>query len=258
MKLLILLLLEMVKAILLCVDNPLDSNKKFLRSNLTESLLENLLFNERRQQDSIKLFEISDIYNIKDNKINVSRKLAVIASGRAGHNYKDFSKKISKKYLDSLFKESLPSEDFEFKVLSRDSLNTKVKNEIISCEVDISNFSTDVLTYSEISKSPESFIEYSPISDLPKSIRDLSFSIKDFSELDKFMEYILEFKHDLLKEVYIFDYFNNEKNAEIKIGFRFVFQSSDSTITEAQVNNIISVIIDHIEEIDGITIPGLT
>ena len=92
MKLLIHLLLELVQAILLCVDNPLDSNKKFLRSNLTQSLLENLLFNERRQKDSIKLFEISDIYNIKDNEINVSRKLAVIASGRAGHNYKDFSK----------------------------------------------------------------------------------------------------------------------------------------------------------------------
>ena len=242
----------------ICVDNPLDSNKKFLRSNLTQSLLENLLYNERRQKDSIKLFEISDIYNIKDNKINVSRKLAVIASGRAGHNYKDFSKKITKKYLDSLFKKSLPSEDFEFKVLSRESLNTKVKNEIISCEVDIANFSTDVLTYAEISKSPESFIEYSPISDLPNSIRDLSFSIKNFKEFDRFKEYILEFKHDLLKEVYIFDYFNNEKNGEIKIGFRFVFQSSDSTITEAQVNNIISVIIDHIEEIDGITIPGLT
>ena len=241
----------------ICVDNPLDSNKKYLRSNLTQSLLENLLFNERRQKDSIKLFEISDIYNIKDNKINVSRKLAVIASGRAGHNYRDFSKKISKKYLDALFKESLPNEDFEFKVLSRESLNTKVKNEIISCEVDIANFSTDVLSYSEISKSPESFIEYSPISDLPYSIRDLSFSIKDFTELDKFIEYILEFKHKLLKEKYIFDYFNNEKNAEIKIGFRFIFQSADSTITETQVNDIISVIIDHIEEIDGITIPGL-
>ena len=241
----------------ICVDNPLDSNKKFLRSNLTQSLLENLLYNERRQKDSIKLFEISDIYNIKDNKINVSRKLAVIASGRAGHNYKDFSKKITKKYLDSLFKKSLPSEDFEFKVLSRESLNTKVKNEIISCEVDIANFSTDVLTYAEISKSPESFIEYSPISDLPNSIRDLSFSIKNFKEFDRFKEYILEFKHDLLKEVYIFDYFNNEKNTEIKIGFRFVFQSSDSTITETQVNDIINVIIEHIKEIDGISIPGL-
>lgn len=239
------------------VDNPLDSNKKFLRSNLTQSLLNNLLFNERRQKDSIKLFEISDIFNIKDNKINVSRKLAVIASGRVGHNYRDFSKKISIKYLDSLFRESLPGENFEFKVLSRESLNTKIKNEIISCEVEISNFSTDVLGYLEISKPPESFIEYTPISDLPKSIRDLSFSVKDFTELDKLKEYILEFKDDLLKEVYIFDYFNNEKNAEIKIGFRFVFQSSDSTITEGQVNDIINVIIKHIEEIDGISIPGL-
>jgi len=239
------------------VDNPLDSNKKYLRSNLTESLLENLLFNERRQKDSIKLFEISDIYNVKDNKINVTRKLAIIASGRAGHNYEDFSKKISKKYLTSIFKETLPSENFEFKVLNRESLNTKVKNEIICCEVDIANFSSDVLSYKKVSKPPESFIEYSPISDLPCSIRDLSFSIKDFTELDKFIEYILEFKHKLLKEIYIFDYFNNEKNAEIKIGFRFIFQSVDSTITETQVNDIINVIIEHTEEIDGITIPGL-
>ena len=239
------------------VDNPLDSNKKYLRSNLTESLLENLLYNERRQKDSIKLFEISDIYTVKNNKINVTRKLGIIASGRAGHNYKDFSKKISKKYLTSVFKETLPNENFEFKVLNRELLNTKVKNEIIFCEVDIANLSSDVLSYKKISKPPESFIEYSPISDLPYSIRDLSFSIKDFTELDKFIDYILEFKHKLLKEIYIFDYFNNEKNAEIKIGFRFIFQSADSTITETQVNDIISVIIDHTEEIDGITIPGL-
>ena len=239
------------------VDNPLDSNKKYLRSNLTESLLENLLYNERRQKDSIKLFEISDIYTVKNNKINVTTKLGIIASGRAGHNYRDFSKKISKKYLTSVFKETLPNENFELKVLNRESLNTKVKNEIICCEVDIANFSSDVLSYKKVSKPSESFIEYSPISDLPCSIRDLSFSIKNFTELDKFIEYILEFKHKLLKEIYIFDYFNNEKNAEIKIGFRFIFQSTDSTITEMQVNDIINDIIEHTEEIDGITIPGL-
>ncbi len=239
------------------VDNPLDSNKKFLRSNLTESLLENLLFNERRQKDSIKLFEISDVYTLKDNKINVKRKLAIIASGRAGHNYKDFSKKISKKYLTSIFKEILPNENLEFSLLNRKSLNTKVKNEIICCEIDIATFSSDILSFKETYKPPESFIEYTPISDLPISIRDLSFSIRDFTELDKLQKYILEFEHELLKDVFIFDYFNNEKNAEIKIGFRFVFQSADTTITEMQVNKIINVIISHIEEIDGITIPGL-
>ncbi len=239
------------------VDNPLDSNKKYLRSNLTESLLENLLFNERRQKDSIKLFEISDVYTLKENKINVKRKLAIIASGRAGHNYKDFSKKITKKYLTSIFKEILPNENLEFSLLNRKSLNTKVKNEIICCEIDIASFSSDVLSFKETFKPPESFIEYTPISDLPISIRDLSFSIKDFTKLDKLQKYILEFEHELLKDVFIFDYFNNEKNAEIKIGFRFVFQSADTTITEMQVNKIINVIISHIEEIDGITIPGL-
>ena len=239
------------------VDNPLDSNRKYLRSNLTESLLENLLFNERRQKDSIKLFEISDVYTLEDNKINVKRKLAIIASGRAGHNYKDFSKKISKKYLTSIFKEILPSENLEFSLLNRELLNTKVKNEITCCEIDMASFSSDVLSYKEISKPPESFIEYTPISDLPISIRDLSFSVRDFTKLDKLQEYILEFKHELLKEVFIFDYFNNEKDTEIKIGFRFVFQSADTTITEMQVNNIINVIIAHIEDMDGITIPGL-
>ena len=240
------------------VDNPLDSNRKYLRSNLTESLLENLLFNERRQKDSIKLFEISDVYTLKDNKINVKRKLAIIASGRAGHNYKDFSKKISRKYLTSLFKEILPGENLEFSLLNRELLNTKVKNEIICCEIDMASFSSDVLSFKEISKPPESFIEYTPISDLPISIRDLSFSIRDFTELDKLQKYILEFEHELLKDVFIFDYFNNEKDAEIKIGFRFVFQSVDTTITEMQVNKIINVIISHIEDIDGITIPGLS
>ena len=240
------------------VDNPLDSNKKYLRSNITESLLENLLYNERRQKDSIKLFEISDIYTLENSKINATRRLGIIASGRAGHNYKDFSKKITKKYLITLFKEILPNENFEFKVLNRESINTKLTNEIIYCEVDIANFSSDILSYKKISKPPESFIDYSPISDLPCSTRDLSFSIKDFTELDKFVEYILGFRHKLLKEIYIFDYFNNEKNAEIKIGVRLIFQSADSTITETQVNNIISVIIDHTEDIDGITIPGLT
>jgi phenylalanyl-tRNA synthetase beta chain len=220
-------------------------------------LLDNLLYNERRQKDSIKLFEISDIYTLKNNKINVTRKLGIIASGRVGHNYRDFSKKISKKYLITLFKEILPNENFEFKVLNRESINTKVTNEIIGSEVDIVNFSPDVLKYKESSKSPESFKEYLPISDLPHSMRDLSFSIKDYTKLKELESLILNFDDELLKDVFIFDYFNNDKNSEIKIGFRFVFQSTDSTITETQVNNIISVIINHTKEIKGITIPGL-
>ena len=239
------------------VDNPLDSNREYLRTNIISSLLDNLIFNERRQKDSIKLFEISDVYTSKDNQIDRVRRLSIIASGRAGHNYEDFSKKINIKHLTKLFKKGLPGENFDFQILDRDSTKTKIKNEIIGCEVDISNFSTEVLNYKEISKSPDNFIQYCPIPELPYSQRDLSFSIKDHTKCKPLEKFILEYDDELLKKVFLFDYFYNEKNAEIKIGFRFVFQSTDITITEMQVNNIMSVIIDHAKKIDGISIPGL-
>ena len=240
------------------VDNPLDSNKKYLRTNISDSLLDNLIFNERRQKDSIKLFELSDIYTSANNKIKKTRKLSIIASGRVGHNHEDFSKKINKNYLIKLFKEALPNEDFDFQILSRDSLkNSKNKNEIIVCEIDVNNLSSEVLKYNEKFKLPTNFNQYSPVSDLPFSVRDLSFSITDFSKCKPLEEYILDYKNELLQDVYIFDYFHNHKNEEIKIGFRFIFQSAKSTITETEVNNIIGVIISHTQKIKGVTIPGL-
>ena len=156
------------------VDNPLDSNREYLRTNITNSLVDNLLFNERRQKDSIKLFEISDVYS-SSNGINKKRNLSIIASGRVGLNYEDFSKKINKKYLTTLFQEILPNEVFDFKILSRDLLNTKIKNEIVTLEVDIDKFSSDILSYNEVSKSPEGFVQFNPISDLPSSSKDISY-----------------------------------------------------------------------------------
>ena len=67
----------------------------------------------------------------------------------------------------------------------------------------------------------------------------------------------MEFQDELLKHVYVFDYFHNKKNAEIKMGFRFIFQSPDSTITEFQVNDIINDIISYTLKIKGVTLPGL-
>ena len=239
------------------IDNPLDSNKEHMRTNIIDSLLENLIFNERRQKDSIKLFEISDIYTIKDNQINKIRRLGIIASGRVGHNHEEFSKNINIKYLTDKFNDELPSEDFNFKVLNRETLDTKIKNEIVASEVNIDSFSPEMLNYKHNSKAPKKFNQYFPISDLPYSKRDLSFSIEEYSSCEILKKYIMGIEDKLLKEVFIFDYFYNEKNAEIKIGFRFVFQSDDSTITESQVNNIIGVIINHTKNIKGVTIPGL-
>jgi phenylalanyl-tRNA synthetase beta chain len=238
------------------VDNPLDSKREFLRTNLTNSLVDNLLYNERRQKDSIKLFEISDIY-LSNNGLHKKRKLSIVASGRVGLNYKDFSKKINKKYLETIFQEILPNEVFDFEILSRDSLDTKIKNEIVALEVDINSFSDDVLSYQESSKSPEGFVQFKPLSDLPSSFKDISYSIKDFSKFTELQDLLFNYQSDILKDVYIFDYFNNEKKKEVKIGFRFTFQSNETTLSSSEIDSVIDGIVNKSQKITGISIPGI-
>lgn len=237
------------------VDNPLDLNKKFLRTSLKESLINNLLFNERRQKDSIKLFEISDIY-FKDK--NSHRKyLGIIASGRVDKNHEDFTKTIDKKYLNGIFKDHINKELFlKIENIQRTSLESKSKNEIVYCEIELNSLFNISYKSTKKKRNIEEF-QYKKISDYPSSSRDLSFSVTDGSELKLLKDYVFNFKDKLLKEAYIFDYFFNEKKEEIKIGFRFVFQSLESTVTEKEVSKVIQQIIMHTQSFKNIKIPGL-
>tara|TARA_B100000795_G_scaffold660_1_gene460 strand:- start:2265 stop:4178 length:1914 start_codon:yes stop_codon:yes gene_type:complete len=240
------------------VDNPLDSNRAYLRTNITDSLVDNLLFNERRQKDSIKLFEISDVY-LSSNGIKKLRKLSIIASGRAGKNYEDFSKKINKDYLNSIFQSISPNnyEVFNFKTISRDSLDTKIKSEIFALEIEIDEIPKEILEYIPVSEPPRSFAQYKLISEFPTTYRDLSFSIKDPSKLIELQEIALNYKDELLRETFIFDYYENKEKQEIKLGVRFLFQSQVETLTDEVIDKIIFDIANACKALSGIDIPGL-
>ena len=242
------------------VDNPLDSSRQFIRTNLQSSLLENLLYNERRQQNSIKLFEISDVYSI-DSNLNNKKVLGIICSGRVGKNYLDFSKKINIKYIKNLIKELLPSAIINPINIDRKNLNTKLNNEIIYLELDLNllnDLDPDLISNQKRHSKEHNFIKYSPVSEFPSSSRDLSFSIKSIDKYYEIQEYLLTYKNDLIKEIFIFDFYNNQENNEIKLGFRFIFQSTTSTITENEVNSVMEAIIKHTLSIDSVTIPGLS
>ena len=87
------------------IDNPIDSTRKVLRSSIIPSLINNLDFNEKRQKDSIKLFEISDIYYI-DKNYNHAKKtvLGIIISGRISNNPLNFNVKFDNNYLQNFLK----------------------------------------------------------------------------------------------------------------------------------------------------------
>lgn len=237
------------------VDNPLDSNRKYLRTNLKDSLINNLLFNERRQKDSVKLFEITDLYS-NQNRVG-KRVIGLIASGRVDKNFLDFSKKIDKLFFQKILSK-LNSNEYEIEVISRQSLDSKSRNPVIYCEIEInSSFIVDG-SYDNLGIKDIYNKQYTPISEFPNSSRDLSFSIKDFSKCKILEEFILNFEDNLLKDVFVFDYYKNEKMKEIKIGFRFIFQSKDSTITDKEVDSVMNTVINTALKYEKVTIPGLS
>ena len=238
------------------VDNPLDSNKRFMRLNMKESLIKNLIYNERRQHDSIKLFVISDVYSFDETPIKKTL-IGIIASGRLGNNYEEFSKKIDHKYIQSILADLYNEDSILIKSIPRESLDTKIKDEIFYVEADINelSFKNDKLEFDNFSLSKE--IKYSPISEYPSSYRDLSFSVKNQSSLEALQKLILTYENKLIKSAFIFDFFINEKKQEIKIGFRIIFQSLNKTITDNEINLVIDCIIKESTKIDWVTIPGI-
>ena len=238
------------------IDNPLDSNRKNLRTSLKHSLIENLLYNERRQKDSVKLFEISDVYS-KDSNILQEKKLGIIVSGRCGHNYEDFSKNLDLYYLNEVFKSNNDLEIFDFEEISREDLKTKKKEKIFYAELFVDDIPETFFKGIKTKKSLINFVKYQPVSEFPSSSRDFSFSIEDPGQYNNVISSIENFHDDNLKDFFIFDFYINKKNGEIKVGVRLIFQSTLNTLSEAEIKKSTKKLLRPLVDLEGVTIPGL-
>ena len=238
------------------IDNPLDSNRNYLRTSLRDSLLENLLYNERRQKDSIKFFEISDLYT-KNNQINQGKKLGIIISGRRGHNYLDFSKKLDNAYLSGLLNQDSKNQAFVIEEISRKELKTKKKDRIFYFEISIDKIPKHLFEELESTIDQINFIKYQSVSEFPSSSRDFSFSIKDSEKYDAVINYLSDLNDENLKDAFIFDFYENKKLNEIKVGVRLIFQSNLNTLSEEDIQKSVNKLLQPIIDIEGISIPGI-
>lgn len=238
------------------IDNPLDSNKNNFRLSLKESLIENLLFNERRQKDSIKLFEISDIYS-KDKKLKQQKKIGIIISGRLGNNYRDFSKKLNFKYLNKILNEDLGENIFDIVEIDRNSLDTKKKDKIFYVEIPLDEIPEIFFINQKANKKNINFSCYKHASEFPSSTRDFSFSINDLNKVNTVIGLLEEVSDTIIKESFIFDFYKNDKINIVKLGFRCIFQSDLKTLSDKEVNAKVQEILDPILKIEGVSIPGM-
>lgn len=240
------------------IDNPLDSNRRFFRSSITKSLISNALYNERRQQDSIKLFEISDIYSFDNQikKVKKEKRLAVLVSGKKDMNFRDFNILMDKKYLEDIFKDLKENLKFEVYEIKRNSLQSKLKHPLYSFEIKIEELDQ---IFGEFSLDKLPFIKntnYVPISEYPMIKRDLSFQVKNSKDINSLISCIEAYDNIFLRKSFMFDFFHNKKNNFFKLGFRFIFQSNEKTLTDVEIDSVIDDIVESSLIIGDINIPG--
>lgn len=240
------------------IDNPLDSNKRFFRKNITESIVQNVIYNERRQKDSIKLFEISDIYRFdKKNKVFKStKKLALILSGRKDYNFRDFNIMMDKKLLDTILSNLTNETNIEVNQISRENLDSKIKHPIYSAEIELKLIDEALISDKSTQLPRFKEVKYSQISEFPLIKRDLSFQVDDINEINELCRLIDSFRHELLRDSFIFDFYQDEKRNRCKVGFRFSFQSMKKTLIDAEVDEIIDDIVKSLSSLKNTEIPG--
>ena len=238
------------------VDNPLDSNRKYIRTNLKDSLLENLTFNEKRQKDSIKLFEISDIY-LSDGSGQIEKKkmLGIIASGRIGHNRRDFSKKINKNFIQNIFCDFDEKLVDEILKIARNNVDSKSKDEIFYLEVELSRLAPYFKDY-ELSNETNKFVKYSDISEFPSSTRDLSVLIGQIEDIEKVSKIIDDHNASILVDKFLFDFYENKEKNQIKVAYRLIFQSKENTLGDKDVDKEMNKMVLKIIEIKNASVPG--
>ena len=219
-------------------------------------MISNLLFNEEGKK--IQLNYLKLVIYIKDPNAKQRKALGIIISGRMGNDYNNFSKKLDQKYLHQLLNINLKNEPFKIIEVPRVNLDTKKKDKIFYVEIILDDIPDLFFTkIGKVKKKPINFISYTPISEFPSSTRDFSFSISNLSKVNEVIK-ILENTSDLIiKNSFMFDFYKNQTNQTVKLGYRFIFQSNFKTLSDDEINNKVEEIIAPIIKLDGVSIPGL-
>lgn len=70
-----------------CILNPLSQDLAHMRQSLVFGLLENIAYNQNRQQPDLRLFEFGQDYQIHDNQRKETSRLALALTGKANQEF---------------------------------------------------------------------------------------------------------------------------------------------------------------------------
>ncbi len=246
--------------------NPISSELSQMRSSLWPGLIASMLYNNHRQQTSVKIFETGVVFTTDDmgEIVETSSFAGLIAGDYAPLNWSEETRKFDffdlKGDLQALV-EQLNNYNIQFNPATHPALHPGKSAEImiddkpagwlgvvhprladaLDCKDDIVVFQLDVNAILA-NKS----IKYKAISKFPKIKRDLSLLVDKsvyLQDIDGLIRKTVE--NQWLKSLDVFDVYTGETIAEGKksVGITVTLQNQQRTFVDSEIHDAITAII---------------
>ncbi|MCD6366242.1 MAG: phenylalanine--tRNA ligase subunit beta [Bacteroidales bacterium] len=259
------------------IKNPLSNELNIIRQTLLFGFLQSIQLNVNRKKKDIRFFEFGNVYQfdknseLSTNSFREEMHLGLVQVGQFGENtwdspvtkYDFFTlKSVVGEVLsrfgirDFEFSESVPEDIFTYGLTYL--VNNKpivsfgaVKNELlqkfdIDKEVYFSEFNWTAVF--ELLK--DSHIKFKPLRKFPEVQRDLSLLIDKQIAFDEIYKAIENTDKRLIKQISLFDIFENEKIGQNKKSYavRIILQDERKTLSDKEINKLMNKIIKNLTE----------
>lgn len=264
---------------LIKVKNPVSEDMAYLRDSLLPSLIEAVVYNHRRNIDSVSLYEIANVYYREKGEKIEEAKLGIVLYGRATpRNWLTTDEKYTIYHLKGMIEvllNDLNISEYNFYESSHIlmeggsclaiKLNDTTIGHIGKLKETITNtFKVgDAIYISEISVQP--LIEkekktrmYVPPSPFPAVFRDLSILARNTIKAGDIINTIIKASNRLIKDITLYDVYEGREVPDgcRSLTFSMVFQSEEKTLTDNEINEIFNKIVRELKEKYDITLRG--
>lgn len=255
--------------------NPLSEDQSVMRTSLVPSMLQTVAFNLNRQNDQLRLFELSKVFLPRDGEVLpqedfnlvvalVGRRHPSVLYSDADVDYSDI-KGIADAVM-SFFRIG----DVRFEPLDK----SRTPYMDASCSADIivageyvgragrldvrvaENFDIEEavwlleLDYEKLFALRGPTPRFRPLPKYPSVIRDIAIVVDESFQVQKGLDFIKAIEEPLLESIEVFDIFRSPQIGEGKksVGYRLTYRSSERSLTDEEVNRIHGLIVKKVVE----------
>src|SRR3989339_1285329 len=221
------------------IENPLASNRGFMRTNLVDAMVEKLEFNAKNAPllglEEIKLFEIGKVFPSIDGEYNALA-IGVLPTRKMKQSKIEEFQKLTLENVVSVLNSELKTNKLQkgdFNMILELSLDELIKK------------LPEVESYENVLEGDNKKIRFEKISPYPFMLRDIAVWTNEGTTEQDVLALIKENGGELLVRTALFDVF--EKTLEdgakkTSYAFNMVFQSNGRTLTDIEVNVIMEKI----------------